>query len=301
MAAAGLGFEHAVGEGEDLRGGAVVGLDPVDHGPRMAVGEGHDILKIGPAPRVDALGIVAYGHDAVVGAHAVHDLRLERVRILILVDQDVPEAGGEIRRDVGRLDQQVEPQFQQVVVVEHVLLAFTSGVGGGKDRQAVGDLLVLREVARHGLGEIEPGVSGEGEDVVERAGLGVGLVLEEEFILCLDGQFQQRLGVIGVEDGGVFRQAHGIAIHAQDAGADGVEGAAPKAAGFDAGQLLDAGEHFLRGLVGEGQQKDLAGADAHGEQVGDPVSEGACLAGAGAGEDEQRAGFGGDGVELLVV
>ena len=44
------------------------------------------------------------------------------------------------------------------------------------------------------------------------------------------------------------------------------------------------------GPAGEGEQQDPAGIDAGGDQVGHAVGEGVGLAGAGAGDDEQRAG-----------
>ena len=80
-----------------------------------------------------------------------------------------------------------------------------------------------------------------------------------------------------------------------------MEGAAPEAAWLDAGQLVDAVEHFLGGFVGEREQQDVAGLDAFGEQVGDAVGEGARFAGACTGEHEQRPRLGRDGGVLLVV
>jgi hypothetical protein len=133
VAALGLGEEHAVGEGEDLGRRAVVGLDAVDDGARVAVGERHDVLEIRAAPRVDALGVVAHGHDAVVRGEPVHDLGLEGVGVLVLVDEHVAEAVGEIRGDLGRLvSQELEPELEEVVVVHDVLRRAFLGVGGGE-------------------------------------------------------------------------------------------------------------------------------------------------------------------------
>ena len=62
------------------------------------------------------------------------------------------------------------------------------------------------------------------------------------------------------------------------------------AAGRVAEQQLDALAHLLRGLVGEGDGQELAGARAAGvHEPGDAVREHARLARAGAGEHEQRA------------
>jgi hypothetical protein len=159
--------------------------------------------KFGAAPRVDALGVVAHGHDAVVAGEPVHDLRLDGVGVLILVHEDVAEAVGEVGGDLGCLGEELEPEFEEVVVVHDVLLALAGGVGGGEGGQAVGDVAVLREVLGDGVRERELGVAREGEDAEERAGPGVGLVLEEEFVLRLDGLLEQGFGLVGVEDGEV--------------------------------------------------------------------------------------------------
>src|SRR5688572_270994 len=82
---------------------------------------------------------------------------------------------------------------------------------------------------------------------------------------------------------------------------DAVKRSAPEPCRLDPGELVHAVEHFFRGLVGEGEEKDFAGTHALGKQVRDPVGEGARFAGARAGKDEQRTGLRGDGRELLVV
>ena len=54
--------------------------------------------------------------------------------------------------------------------------------------------------------------------------------------------------------------------------------------------MLHALAHLLCGLVGEGDCQDVPGRDTFvGDQVGDAVRYDARLAGAGAGENEQRA------------
>lgn len=88
----------------------------------------------------------------------------------------------------------------------------------------------------------------------------------------------------------------------EEPGGDGVEGAAPDAAAGDrargcsggggAGQFaedaVDAAEHFGSGAAGEGEQEDSFGWDAAVDQAGDAMGEGGGLAGAGAGDDQER-------------
>ena len=78
---------------------------------------------------------------------------------------------------------------------------------------------------------------------------------------------------------------------AQDLHADGVEGAEPgHALDHAADDLADAVLHLARRLVGEGDGEDLArpGA-AGGEDMADAHGEHAGLAGAGAGQHQNRA------------
>ena len=165
----------------------------------------------------------------------------------------------------------------------------------------MGDVAVLGEVLRYGVGERQLRVAREGEHAEERAGARVGLVLEEELVARFYRLLEERLGLVGVEDGEILRELDGLAVHAQGAVAEGVEGAAPEARGLDAGEVVHPVEHFLGGLVGEGEKEDLARLDALGQEVGDAVGQRARLARAGAGEHQQRAGRGRDRGELLVV
>ena len=51
----------------------------------MAVREGHDVLPVRAAPGVDALRIVADGHDLVLAGEQVDDATLQAIRVLKLV------------------------------------------------------------------------------------------------------------------------------------------------------------------------------------------------------------------------
>ena len=91
---------------------------------------------------------------------------------------------------------------------------------------------------------------------------------------------------------------------AQELDADRVEGAEPRHA-LDiafADQHADALLHLARGLVGEGDGEDLRGVgEAGGEDMGDAGGQDARLAGAGAGEHQNRPFGGLDGEALLGV
>jgi hypothetical protein len=95
---------------------------------------------------------------------------------------------------------------------------------------------------------------------------------------------------------------------AQQLDADRVEGAEPRhALDGAADQNGDALLHLAGGLVGEGDGKDLRGEGAVGiEDMGDAGGQHARLAGAGAGEHQDRAferfdGFGLLGIEAIEI
>jgi hypothetical protein len=67
-------------------------------------------------------------------------------------------------------------------------------------------------------------------------------------------------------------------------------------------ELVDALLHLGRRLVGEREGQDLAGTRlALGDEMGDAAGDDGGLAGAGAGDDQQRARIMGGGLALLVI
>ncbi len=123
------------------------------------------------------------------------------------------------------------------------------------------------------------------------------------YALGLDQLLQQADLVVGVEDGEVGFQPDELGMAAQDFHADRVEGAEPgHALDLRPHVAADALLHLARGLVGEGHGEDLRGPGAAGGQdVRDARDEHAGLAGARAGQHQQRAFGGLDRVALLGV
>ena len=111
-----------------------------------------------------------------------------------------------------------------------------------------------------------------------------------------------------VVDDEVARQADGRRLAAQQPRAERVKRRHPHAAAVGAEQRLDARAHLLGGLVRERDGEHLVRLGvAVADEVGDAAGDDARLAGAGAGEDQQRpvdvqdgfALFGVEGVEEL--
>ena len=193
-------------------------LDALDHERRLfaRVQRLHQVwlLVIGARRaqflvKVPALGLggehaVREGKDrrrgAIVGLDAVN-LGLERVGVLVLVDQRVAEALLEVGRHVRRGPEQLEPVFQEVVVIDDRLPAFALAVGRGEPADQTGQGFVLRVEARDGLAQPALGVAREADDFEERAGARVSLVLEEHLVLFLDRLPQEAVGLLRVENG----------------------------------------------------------------------------------------------------
>ena len=114
-------------------------------------------------------------------------------------------------------------------------------------------------------------------------------------------QVHQVGGVLAVEDGERRVHAAAIGVLAQQPRADAVEGAGPRQhrmrdacpalaeAGDDA---FHAPRHLHRRAAREGQQQDRARIDTAFDQARDAMRERVGLAGARAGDDQQRAAVG---------
>ena len=85
-------------------------------------------------------------------------------------------------------------------------------------------------------------------------------------------------GVLAIHDGEIAAVAEQLSVLAEDAVADGMEGAAPERGEFLPEQIRDTPHHFGGGFVGERQEQDAIGWDALFEQIGDAIGEGARLA-----------------------
>ena len=207
---------------------------------------------------------------------------MDPVRVLVLVDEHPAEGAAVALANVLEQLQQVDRPHQQVVEVhrvglQHPPLVQPVDVGrGALEVRALGrgvllrvDQLVLgpRDLRPHGAG---------------RKALGVDVQLLEA---ALD--HPQRVGLVVDREGALVAEPLGVG--AEDPRAGRVEGHHPHQPRHAADQLLDPLAHLAGGLVGERDREDLGRLRLPGgQQVGDSVGEHARLAGAGAGEDQER-------------
>ena len=145
------------------------------------------------------------------------------------------------------------------------------------------------------------GVAGVADQVVQDLWLGEIFRLDELRVEFLDDVFQDAFGLALIEDGVVALEPDEVAMHAEDALGDAVEGAAPELAARDAGQVLDAFQHLAGGLVRERKEQNLVGRHALMQQVGHPVGQGPGLARTGTRQNERRTRRCGDRRILLWI
>ena len=200
---------------------AVVLLQADDGRLRVVALEVEDVADVGGAPGVDRL--VGVADDADVGVRWRRQQPREHVlgdvRVLELVDQDVLVALLVRLAHVCVVAQQLDRLHQDVVEVEGVVLGehrLVALVAAGDDLLEVGLATLLRTPP--GRMQLALGVRDRGEDGARR------VLLRVQAVLGADALHQRHLVGVVVDDEAA-RHADRLAVDAQDAGADGVEGA----------------------------------------------------------------------------
>ena len=260
------------------------------------LGKIEDVAHGGGAERIDRLRVVAdHGEAVAAGLQRQQDRRLQAVRILIFVDQDMVETAADV---VGqrRIAHGLRPVQQQVVIIEHVLallgfdigreqlLQFGSPSGAPRKRRA-------KHLFDRGLRVDAARVDRKAGALGRKPAFGFGKSL------FVPDQVHQVGGIFAVMDreGGI--EADLVGVVAQQPRADAVEGAGPGQrvrhhAGIVAQHLardpLDAFRHFGSGAARERHQQNAPGIGAVDDQMGHPMGERVGLAGPGAGDHQQR-------------
>ncbi len=271
---------------------------------REALRKLQDVLHAGGAEGIDRLRIVADDTDA--GAcrfHGEQDLGLQRVRVLVLVDQHMIEAFADIACQLRFLHQHM-PVQQQIVVVEQLLCLLGLDVAPEQAREFVAPL----------------GTPGEGivERLLQRLSCvdamridgKAGVLAGKTFLLARQSQILPQVidqvgSIAAIDHGERGIEAERVRVLAQQAIADRVKRARPqKARGVRMkrsaprllaqrfiGDGLGPSQHFLRRAPRECQQQDALGRDAIEQQVRNAMRQRIGLAGAGTGDDQQRIGL----------
>jgi len=218
------------------------------------------------------------------------------VGVLILVDQDRAKAALIVGENLGlgaEQGQTVQQEVAEIARVEHPQALLIGSIELARAAQAeIADLGVGHPIGR------DPAVLLPLDDRQQGArGPALGIK-----VAGLDHLLDQAQLVVGVDDREVGLEADQLGVAAQQARAQGVEGAEPQALDAAAEQRTDPLDHLARGLVGEGHGEHLVRAHPTGEQqMGKPRGQHPGLAGAGAGKHQERAVLGQDGRLLLRI
>ena len=263
------------------------------HVRKFAQKIGH-VAHAGTPEGVNALVVVAHGQHGGFGAHQLFQPRvLQLVGVLELVHQDVPEPLLVVLADVGMVAQQLEAAQHQLAKVHHAFALALVFV------QLIHLDLLFRVVVAHGhvagAHALFLAAGHEPHQLFGRETFVVHVVL---FAQPLHG----RELVLRVQNLKGLRQPGGFPVRAQQAVAQAVEGAHPHAAHVDGQHGLQARQHFLGGLVGEGDGHQPAGAHLAGlHEPGHARGQHPCFARTGPRQHQRMAVAQGDGFELFGV
>ena len=114
-----IGCDGSVRDPQNLRNASVIQLDLVNLRVRITLRKLEDVLEVRSAPRVDRLRVVAHDHDVLMlFRQRIDQIRLDLVRILILVDEDKFELPPIKPRDLFVLKDHAQCFFEQIVEVQ---------------------------------------------------------------------------------------------------------------------------------------------------------------------------------------
>ena len=256
------------------------------------------LRDVGRAKAVDRLGIIADDGDTfAVRLHAANDRGLQHIGILELVDKNVVELPADLASHLRILKQHI-PIEQQIIVICDLVGLLQGHVGLEQPTEVLRLLPELRVMALdhdfyrqlridHLRIDFEAG----------RLRRKTQLRFSKPEVMPRDvHQIGRLIAVVNIQIG---REPDPCAEAADQHESDRMKRAGPR--DVDLGralvvleglveQALDARLHFTGGLLGECQHHNPVRVGAIEHLAGHPVRQRIRLAGAGASDDEQRAG-----------
>ena len=271
--------DQGIGAAQDLPAAAVI-LFELDHlQARIVGGEPVEVFRIGAAPGIDALVVVAHAGQAAARAGEVFQQAVLRaVGILAFVHQQVADALAPGRGQVRIVFQQHQGQPDQIVEIHRVERAQALLVARIQGRS-----LALAQAARRflrllGRQAFVLGARDQAAQGFER------ILFQSARREILDDAHL----VVAVEDREPAPQLRTLVLDLQEPQPQRMEGGNGQALGLVAPDPLgDTLAHFARGLVGEGDRGDVPGiVPAAGDQMRDFFRDHPRLAPAGTGENQ---------------
>jgi hypothetical protein len=266
------------------------------------LGELEDVPRRRRAEAVDRLQVVADDrHVLAARAQRAHEVDLQAVDVLVLVDEEVVDGPAHLGADDG-VERERAPVQEQVVEVEHAEAALAGAVLDEQAGEVVAMALAPRERLGQELAQRPLGVDRARVDVQQRrlareapAGLAHARVLADEV--------EQVGGVAGVEHAEARGQAERGGVPAHEAVRDRMERTADHAPRMRRAAEVGGGaaQHLARRAAGEGDEEESLGGRAPADEPRHARGQRGRLPGARAREDEQRAArVGGRGALLGV-
>ena len=233
-------------------------------------------LHVRAAPRIDGLIRVAdHEQVLVIALQHLHKLVLQRIDILELVDHDVFQPLLPFEADVGEPLEDVEREYDQVVVIEPEALPFLVKVAIEDDVMDILGLQIPFAQLRDGPFkhiQIVARVFFELLHLDHVARSRKRHVAQREAAFLIDG-LQHGIDIGVVEHQEAFRVLHGMGIFLENRNAKAME-RVDIAGIMIAGKATDTPSHLVGGLVGEGDTQDVARQDAKVvDQVCEPLRQ----------------------------
>ena len=238
-----------------------------------------------------------------VAAQHFHQLVLQLVNILKLIDHNIFQTLLPFQADILVLLKDIQCKLDQVVIIQAKALFLLIQVAVKDDILCIDRLQILfmQDFQRHG--KHVPVVVRLLENLADLNHVprfGKGHVTQGQAALLVDG-LQHYVNIRVVQHQKTLGILHRMAVFLQDGNAEAVEGA-DIARVIVPGELMDALAHFSRRLVGECDAQDAARQDAHlVHQIGKAVRKRACLARACARDHADKALGRCDRFPLLVI
>ncbi len=280
-------------------GASVVLLQLDDPAPGEAVGELHDVLVGRPPEGVDRLGVVPHDeHIAMPLRQIIGDLPLRGVRVLELVHHHVGITLGDTAADLFVLEKDLQVE-EEVVVVEALRRDLVLHVLFPESLDLVEILVESRVILLQNLLDGHLLVEGHAEDLPEHILPGPSLLLRIEAEPDRAPVYRL-LRVRLVVHGECVGKTEELAVPAQDLVGKGMKGAALHALTPWVVTCCPR-YHLLRASPREGEEDDGRRVDAGLHEVKDAKLDHPRLAASRAGDDEDRAVNGRNGLVLAVV
>ncbi len=258
---------------QHLRHAPVVQLDLEDLRIRIPLRKREDVFKIRAAPRVDRLRIIAHHHQvAMLARQRVDEVRLDLVRILILVHEDELKLPPIETRHLRMLLQHPQRLLQQVVEIHRVRRLLLLLVARVHPFDLLQQRQEIRELLRQHLVHRPLRVDRETEEIRQH------IRLREPNLLRINPRTRHHRRdqiplILPIQNREPARITEHAPMPPQHPVADGVKRPAPKPARIHRQQIRHPIEHLPRRLVREGQEQNVPRVHPILEQVSHAISQ----------------------------